>query len=352
MEKRRKGASVIIFDMKKTGFFVVFTILTSFCFGGEKFKFSVSSEGGMMFGQINEYVLVNNVSDSLYKLSELNWELKPLYYAGAELDFSAWDKLCVGLEGKIGLPVVVGKMIDRDWMNIDTYPEHAYATNYSEHDNLLYSYSNGKIHAGYQFYIGDLFAVTPQVSFQYQEFIFIGQHGTGSYGKSVNSRYQYPYDDEDESHLDAKDWSSRQRVITYQQRQFIPYAGINLRKDFENGIGISFLAELSPYTWIIANDKHYSSDFSVGMDKTRTYYRDFLDKPKGFGTFNTEFDCYYTLNDRHRFSLNLSYFMIPTLVGKSGIKKIDDGLYYADSVNLGGASAQIFSVSLSYSFIF
>jgi len=93
---------------------------------------------GFLYG--TSYEIVYQGSTGKDYLSELTWEIKPLFYAGAEIDYSFKDNtehhgfsLCAGL--KAAIPMKTGVMEDRDW-NWGKYGvPPGTLTNFSSHDN-------------------------------------------------------------------------------------------------------------------------------------------------------------------------------------------------------------------------
>jgi outer membrane protease len=99
------------------------------------YAFSVTLGGGILYGQGIE--IVYNDADADDYLSELLWNLKPLFYAGAGFSFAPvnpWARpgFFTELVFKTGIPGKTGVMEDRDWLN----PGNGMLTNYSRHDNF------------------------------------------------------------------------------------------------------------------------------------------------------------------------------------------------------------------------
>jgi outer membrane protease E len=130
--------------MKSILRFVCFVILTSAAvpaFGewrllGQPYAFSLSTGPGIIYGTVYEIVYQSSTSDDY--LSELQWELKPLWYLGLNLSFGPRDILrrwgiSADLGIKAGIPMVTGTMEDRDWLAPNTVPGSL--TNFSSHDN-------------------------------------------------------------------------------------------------------------------------------------------------------------------------------------------------------------------------
>jgi outer membrane protease len=103
---------------------------------GQPYAFSLSAGPGIMYGTAYEIVYRNRSSGDY--LSELQWELKPLWYLGFNVSFGPRDILrrwgiSAELAVKAGLPMKTGTMEDRDWLTPCTVPGSL--TNFSSHDN-------------------------------------------------------------------------------------------------------------------------------------------------------------------------------------------------------------------------
>jgi outer membrane protease len=103
---------------------------------GQPYAFSLSAGPGVMYGTAYEIVYRDSASDDY--LSELQWELKPLWYLGLNVSLDPQDILqrwgiSVELAVKAGLPGKTGTMEDRDWMFPSTVS--GALTHFSSHDN-------------------------------------------------------------------------------------------------------------------------------------------------------------------------------------------------------------------------
>ncbi|MDR1306938.1 MAG: omptin family outer membrane protease [Treponema sp.] len=102
---------------------------------GQPYAFSLSAGPGMMYGTAYEIVYQDSASEDY--LSELRWELKPLWYLGLKASFGPGDILrrwgiSLELAVKAGLPMKTGTLEDRDWLT-STVPGSL--THFSSHDN-------------------------------------------------------------------------------------------------------------------------------------------------------------------------------------------------------------------------
>jgi outer membrane protease len=152
--------------------------------GAESFPYalSFSPQFGFLYGQGEEQVYLSEDSDKL--LSQLLWDLKPLYYGGMKLEFARRDPLAgFGLFStlflKFGIPMETGVMEDRDWQE-----PGGRLTKYSRHDAL----SNGALildlAAGPNIPAGPFLAFRPSLGFSYNRFSWTGRDGYKHYSKS------------------------------------------------------------------------------------------------------------------------------------------------------------------------
>ena len=87
------------------------------------YVFTYSASLGVLYGQGEEIVYKTSGEDRY--LSELLWDLKPLFYHQSALDFGKtrplrgpgfWGSLSL----RLGIPAGSGNMEDRDWLNRET----------------------------------------------------------------------------------------------------------------------------------------------------------------------------------------------------------------------------------------
>jgi hypothetical protein len=173
--------------MKNIHAFALLVILFSLCFssalwGDNPYSFSFSTSFGILYGHSEEIVYKYSGKDDY--LSELLWDLKPLFYTGFALDLAktnpwvSWGFLA-GLSIKYGLPLKTGVMEDRDWMDDD----QDYLTHYSRHD----SYSQGALltdlSLGLSFPLSDTLLLKAQLKLSHMYFSWLAQDGYLQYAE-------------------------------------------------------------------------------------------------------------------------------------------------------------------------
>jgi outer membrane protease len=124
-------------------------------------------------------------------LSELTWDLKPLVYSGAALDFgrtNPWERwgFFASASLKYGFPSGTGIIEDRDWLAATDH----YVTHYSRHD----VYSQGALFSdaslGFSFPFLEVLALKAGIDFSYMYFSWLAQDGFTQYAEKSGGDYQ------------------------------------------------------------------------------------------------------------------------------------------------------------------
>jgi outer membrane protease len=148
------------------------------------YTLSVAPQFGLLYGQGEEQVFGAGSSDEL--LSQLLWDIKPLYYGGLRLEFARKKPLegfglFSSLSFKFGFPMETGIMEDRDW----TGPAGE-LTSYSRHDAL----NNGAVivdlAAGPGIPAGPFLALRLSLGLSYTRFAWTARNGYIRQGPSIN----------------------------------------------------------------------------------------------------------------------------------------------------------------------
>jgi len=147
------------------------------------FEFSVTPSFGMLFGQANEIVYYPKSEDFL---SELQWDIKPLFYAGLAADFGPANNFSkhgfVGnLSLKVGIPQKSGTMVDRDWDDTYWWVDSGTLTNYSRHDNFSERAILADLSLGYSFPLLNFIAFGINLDFSYMHYYWIAKDGYYQY---------------------------------------------------------------------------------------------------------------------------------------------------------------------------
>ena len=139
-------------------------------------SFSVSPTVGILYGQAEELVYKYPNSDQY--MSELLWDIKPLFCIGITADFGPHDPFrqngfIAALSFKYGIPLKTGMLENRDWVS----PSHNDLTHFSWHDANSRGAFLLDISAGYSWSINDFLAITAYGEFTFNRFSWSGKDG-------------------------------------------------------------------------------------------------------------------------------------------------------------------------------
>jgi hypothetical protein len=249
----------MIFIMKSIAALAVFVIIVSgFSYAEEQkssYAFSVSAEAGILYG--TSYEIVYDSSSSQRYLSELQWNIKPLFFAGLSAELGPRNPLdkfsfFAGLEIKAGLPGKTGVMEDRDWLYPVTVPESL--THFSSHETKTKAAFLADLAGGVSFPLGKTAALKLSLNVSYMYFKHEAWNGYTQYGpNSTNAASYVPW---------QPDWPKSDipgLVADYTQHWFIvsPAAALVVP-----GKRVSFSVSIaaSPAVVCIAFDNHFRAN--------------------------------------------------------------------------------------------
>jgi len=212
---------------------------------------------GMFLGQAEEIVY----SPPVFKakmLSQLLWDIKPVFYYGLSLDFSRaqpmekWGFFAT-LSLKNGIPGTSGEMEDRDWMSV----ENDALTHYSVHDNFTNTLFIFDVSAGLSFpFSQNQFLLKTYVTMSYMHFSFTGQYGHGTYaretGEPIPGFYTYAPIGDNPRRESFANW---EKVINYTQTWLTVAPGISLVSYFDRSY-FEFSFTISPLVSCRGVDEH------------------------------------------------------------------------------------------------
>jgi outer membrane protease len=206
--------------------------------------------------ELDTGVLYGHAEESVYapdgrRISRLDWDMKPLFYSGAVLDFSRTDPLeraglFISLSLKFGIPAVTGVMEDRDWNDQGLF------TDFSRHDNetegacLL----DGLIGFSVPFRSRMVFSVYS--AFSWMRFSWAGRDGYGQYLKRVN------YDPAIPIHSLPKEPYAG-TVITYTQDWLLLSPGVSVLLPLSPLLSLKLSFQGSPFVFCAARDNHITT---------------------------------------------------------------------------------------------
>jgi len=303
-----------------------------------QYGFSIGPQFGFIYAQAVEIVYPIRTRGEY--LSELLWNMKPVFYYGIQAEFGLNDLMSkIGfnsnLSFKMGHPGNSGIHENRDWMSI----ENAALTHYSKHTNktkelIMIDFKNGvSIPLKYVY-------ITPYVNVSWMRFSFSGSDGSGKYARG--KRYDNngdPIEDNSSNPLmyfpitdNPKIYNFQNVVITYQQDWILAAPGCTVGTSILSPFHFEISYQISPFTYCAAVDNHLT---------TRYEYRDYT----GWGLFQQG-----TVNASFKWkffecSLEFIYRDISNTEGESFYKHQNSKIYNPVA-NKSGAGLSMFDMRL------
>jgi outer membrane protease len=179
--------------MKSIAALAVFVIIASGLYTEEEKKsayaFSAGAESGILYGVSCEIVYAS--ASSQRYLSELQWNIKPLFFAGLFAELVPRNPLdgfafVAELEIKAGLPGKTGVIEDRDWFpNVPSAP--GALTHFSSHENHTKAAFLADLAGGVSFPLGKTVVLKISLNFSYMYFKYEARNGYTQYGLNDHS---------------------------------------------------------------------------------------------------------------------------------------------------------------------
>jgi outer membrane protease len=277
-------------------------------------SFSIAPRFGLFYGQAEEIVYPSRTNYPLKSskdlLSQLLWDMKPVYYYGILLDYSQTKPMerwgfFSSLSTKTAIPGLSGRMEDRDW---DSKASND-LTDYSSHDNFIEHIFWMDVSAGLSFPLWSLFLLKTNMSFSYMSFGFSGMNGNGVYARWMDRHNGIRYPITDNPITQTYDG----QVISYSQEWFCLSPGISLEYYFLKTICLELFFRMSPLNICLDLDNHLTR---------RTMFKDVMlgglfVEPGAVAKFN--------LNDRIKVSLEVSYRYIGGTRGEAYQRNLGTG---------------------------
>jgi len=281
-------------------------------FPGKSYDFSIAAQTGLLYGTAYEIVYRDGNSNTY--MSELQWELKPLFVMGLHFSLEpiqTWG-FFTSFDIKAGFPAKSGTMEDRDWVNTPGKLSH-----FSSHTNKTQIAILLALDAGFSFPVTEWFFLRPLFSFEY---IFFKMEGRDGY-------YSY----------EIYNWENKPLsgpVINYSQNWFLLSPGLSMGFTL-NRFMIKSTIKITPLVFCISYDDHIRRELFI---------TDFM-----FGKVAVEpaLDVSFALSPRFEIGLNGSYRYITGTRGTT----IEDNYasYYASDsayINIAGAGLKLFEGAL------
>jgi outer membrane protease len=218
---------------------------------------------GFIYGQAEEIVYPS----SEYKaelLSQLLWDMKPVFYYGLRTDFSRLNPtekhgFFSNLSLKFGIPALSGKIVDRDWLSI----ENDALTNYSIHDNFTREMFLFDFSAGYAFPFLRVMILKAYVNVSYMNIRFSGFDGHGIYARSKGNNTYHPIDD----NPDPESFSGK--MFNYAQKWMTVAPGVSFGYYFFENFFAELSFRITPLILCADLDEHLHPD-------NRVQFRDYM----------------------------------------------------------------------------
>jgi outer membrane protease len=215
------------------------------------FALSLSYQFGFLYGQAEEIVYPSNTKATL--LSQLLWEMKPVWYNGLQLDFARINPLhkrsfFASLALKFGISGKSGTMEDRDWQSI----ENDALTSFSSHDNITRELFMADVMGGIALPFRSGFLLKIHASFSYMLFRFSGMDGYGIYARSMGSGIYASIDDDPR----RVDYDGR-KVINYSQQWMVLALGFSFNYYFNRFFSAGLSFQISPLVFCNGLDEHF-----------------------------------------------------------------------------------------------
>jgi len=330
---------VIIFFFNKADNFIFCQELPP----DKSYGLSIGASFGSIFG--NSLELVYPVYTKGEYLSELIWEMNPVFYFDLNIDFKRNDLMSApgffsSVSFKIGIPGYSGIHQNRDWMST----ENSDLTHFSSHKNMLRDFYSADAVIGLSIPVRSWFYVTPLISGSWMHFAFSGVDGSGKYARlktcnpdcSLASHTSGCTSDDYSSAYYPIDYfphlySFSGEVIRYKQDWFLAAFGFNIGTEILHPFLFEFSFLLSPFTYCAAVDEHLERGI-VFNDYTAW---GFYIEPKGHVSYVSRYLTY---------SLGFSYKYIGRTKGST---YVNEGFGFYKSYNEAGAGLSFFDISFS-----
>ncbi|MDR0689526.1 MAG: omptin family outer membrane protease [Spirochaetaceae bacterium] len=290
---------------------------------------SLGASAGVLYGQSEEIVYLYQNTGT--KLSQLLWDLKPLVYAGADVNYRShkpanrWGVFS-DVSFKIGLPMKSGVMEDRDWIALD-YPQ--WLTHYSVHDNYTETGILVDADMGLSVAIMRPFLLKAYLSYSLMYFSWRAKGGS----------FLYPvWDINNDGEPDGEHayYTRPVDVITYQQAWHIVSPGIAFYGEFNRYFNAEIAFKASPLVWCITVDDHILRNFII---------TDILD----IGLFIEPSLLFsFTPSDFFTLSLGVQYRNISLIRGDSTYKETGEPAWVEK--NIGGAGYSVLDAGIVATF--
>jgi outer membrane protease len=288
---------------------------------------------GILWGQAEEIVYKNADTDT--KLSQLLWDLKPLIYAGLDLEFGPkkpWIKSGFFAEAalKYGLPLRTGSIVDKDWLAPN---DSSYLTNYSKHD--AYLEKNGSlfldISAGFSWALPWPIYLRAFADFSYIRISWNSRDGYLQYPNYPNPNYNHDPWNENLPKIPISG-----PAIDYQQNWLLLSPGVSAGFQGSDYFSIIIYALVTPLVRAVNIDEHLQAAKTIR-------YEDYL-----YGGLAIKYGTEISFFPFKKWEFLLAADL-QRINGSRGstYEKASTSAYYSEHVNGGGGGFMVLNLGVS-----
>lgn len=305
------------------------------------FIFSISPTYFFENGVLNEFVYTYDSNNTLYKMSELNWQIKNSFNTGAAIKFG-WKYIVIDSDFSLGISGNSGNLFDSDWL---LPSDHSVKTTYSINKNYLNTNQklsvrvSGKIPCTPE-QINSKICINlfPYFKYDYSLYSFSGFDGYGWYGHHVSPIVAYT----DSSAPFYNDLCG----IDYVREQTNFFHGILVECSFIKKILLTLDFGLSLFNHVDSIDTHYNN-------KNKTDGTNYLDIMQAyFNTFTVSSSIKYNLKENLNIGLGYRYMNTGMTTGYNKWKYLTEKQYSTNQEIVSKCSGETHIVNLFFELIF
>lgn len=304
----------------------------------------------VLSGEAREFVFFEDA-----RLSELDWEMKPLALYGGELSIFWEDGPLLEISGGAALPGATGKMTDRDWLNLLQDGSDG-LTHFSESDADLGKAWIARAAVGWNFTLPARVppfrraSMVTTVAFRYMTWEWDGndgylQHADAPYVPSVPGT-PVTYQLWDES---VEKEEIQGTAISYLQEYWMAEMAIALTVPVTDRLSFGTGVRYSPAVFCNGVDRHY---YPVSGNDYResSKWKLFFDRLSGGYLFEPSISASFRATDRISVRASVSRIIVAGLRGNTYIQEsVSDEVSVDSASSGGGGGAELDSIACSLS---
>ncbi|MDR0663190.1 MAG: omptin family outer membrane protease, partial [Spirochaetaceae bacterium] len=212
------------------------------------YAFSFSQFFGFKYGHSEEIVYKSSKSDVV--LSQLIWEMKPLFYLGGAFDFRLREPMIrrgffINAAAQAGIPVQTGDMTDKDWLA----PNNGFS-HFSRHSNFTDEAWFLDVKAGMSFPVRDITRLQFFATISFMWLKWTARDGYTQYADLTGNTYKPWNPSLPKTYLHGA-------VISYEQNWVMLSPGISAHIPFLEFFEAGLYFQIAPLVYCSDLDKHY-----------------------------------------------------------------------------------------------